>query len=241
MAQSPQPTWLLFTKSAGYEHSVIKAGPGERSHLGNQLLPLFGQRGLSLRESKDGALFELGSVQDFAGFVFYTSGDLSTEGTDKQPPMSAAGKAALLFAVESGKPFIGLHSAADTFHSPKEGPVDPYIAMLGGEFESHGDQQVATARILDPDFPGIGTQADWTFHEEWYVLKHIARDIQPIQQLETQGMKGDMYQRAPFPLTWTRRHGKGRIFYTGLAHREETVASEVFLRLVGGAIDWCRR
>jgi type 1 glutamine amidotransferase len=60
--------------------------------------------------------------------------------------MSARGKEALLAAIRNGKGFIGVHSASDTFHS-KEEPyetqpqLDPYIAMLGGEFLSHGSQQ----------------------------------------------------------------------------------------------------
>ncbi len=240
MAQATPAMWLLFTKSAGYEHSVIKSDIGQPSHLGRCLKPLFETRNLGLRESKDGSLFEPETIGAFAGFVFFTSGDLTTPGTDQQPPMSAAGKAALLRAVQNGKPFIGLHSAADTFHGPADGPVDPYIAMLGGEFEAHGDQQVAAATIDDPTFPGIGQQNDWTFNEEWYVLKNLASDLKPIQQLKTAGMKGNMYQRDPFPLTWTRTHGQGRLFYTGLAHREETVASEAFLNLIGGAVDWCR-
>jgi hypothetical protein len=43
---------------------------------------------------------------------------LTETGSDKNPPMSPAGKAALLEAIHNGKGFIGTHSATDTFHSP---------------------------------------------------------------------------------------------------------------------------
>jgi type 1 glutamine amidotransferase len=239
-AQESPRQWLIFTKSAGFEHSVIKSDGATPSHLAACLRPLFEDRGLRWIESKDGRLFEKDQISRFAGFIFYTSGDLTTEGTDKQPPMSPQGKQNLLDAVASGVPFIGLHCASDTFHSPKEGPVDPFIQMVGGEFLWHGDQQVAKARVVDPNFPGVGQQADWTFNEEWYVLHNLASDLRPIHLLETAGMKGEHYQRDPFPLSWTRLHGRGRVFYTGLAHREDTVAGKPFLNLVGGAIDWCR-
>lgn len=245
MAQNPAPTeakrnWLLFTKSAGYEHSIVKRSVDAPSHLARCIRPVFETRGLEMIESKDGGLFEPATISQFAGFIFCTSGDLLTPGTDGQPPMSAEGKSALLDAIAGGVPFIGLHCASDTFHSPDRGPVDPFIAMLGGEFESHGEQQVAALEIADPAFPGAGAEADWTIREEWYALRNLAADIKPIHRLRTGGMNGDMYRREPFPITWTRAHGKGRVFYTALAHREETVASEAFLNLVGGAVDWCR-
>ena len=233
--------WLLFTKSAGFEHDVIKRKGDEPSYLAKHLTPLFAERGITLVESKDGRLFEPEAIKAYAGFVFYTTEDLTTPGKDGQPPMTKAGKAALLSAVAAGVPFIGLHCASDTFHALEGQPPDEFTRMLGGEFDSHGEQQRATARIVDANFPGIGTHADWTFNEEWYALKNHAPDIRPIQVLETKGMKGDTYQREPFPITWTREHGKGRVFYTALGHREDVIAGRPFQRLIGGAIDWCRR
>ena len=39
--------------------------------------------------------------------------------------------------------------------------------------------------------------------------------------LDTKGMKGECYQRPPYPATWARMHGKGRVFYTSMGHRED--------------------
>jgi len=58
-----------------------------------------------------------GVSQGFDAVFFYTTGDLTSEGTDKQPPMSTAGKQALLDYVNKGGGFVGTHSAADTFHT----------------------------------------------------------------------------------------------------------------------------
>lgn len=239
-AAAPSGRWLLFTKSAGYEHSVIQRKGANPSHLAKSLSPIFAERNLELVESKDGTQFDSSTIGTFSGFIFYTSGDLTTPGNDKQPPMSAQGKQNLLDAIAAGTPFIGLHCASDTFHSPADGPIDPFIKMVGGEFDSHGEQQVATLKLVDIGFPGVGARRDWTFNEEWYGLKNLGDDLRVIHELQTAGMKGEMYQRDPFPLTWTRAHGKGRVFYTGLAHREDVIASPTFLNLIRGAVDWCR-
>ena len=100
---------------------------------------------------KDGGVFASKDFPTFDGFVFETQGDLSAEKSlDGTPPMTAEGKKNLLDAVADGKGFVGCHCASDTFHSPGPGTrrrtrdkVDPYIAMLGGEFIVHGAQQKA--------------------------------------------------------------------------------------------------
>jgi uncharacterized protein len=229
--------WLLYTKSAGFEHATIRREGEAPSFLARQLAPVFAARRLSLTESKDGRLFEPADIGRFQGFVFYTSGDLTTPGTDGEPPMTAAGKQALLDAVAAGVPFIGLHCAADTFRTEPTAAIDPYIKMLGGEFEAHGEQQRGIVRVVDE---ALGGKPDaWNIVEEWYALRRIADDVRPVHLLEPQTLKGDMYRREPFPITWTRQHKKGRVFYTAIGHREDVVASPAYAMLIGKALDWC--
>jgi hypothetical protein len=41
--------------------------------------------------------------------------------------------------------------------------------QLGGEFLSHGSQQEARVRVVDPKFPGLqGSTETFSFKEEWY-------------------------------------------------------------------------
>ena len=58
-----------------------------------------------------------------------------------------------------GKGFVGSHCASDTFHSAGDrnknqeaGKQDAYIAMLGGEFISHGSQQKASSCSISITF-----------------------------------------------------------------------------------------
>jgi hypothetical protein len=154
--------------------------------------------------------------------------------------MTAAGKRALLEAVRQGKGFLGIHAATDSFRGTGDGrPIDPYIAMLGGEFVSHGEQQTARMTVANPHFPGLeqlGT--GFELHEEWYALRNFAPDLHVLLVHETEGMRGDMYARPPFPATWARRHGDGRVVYTSLGHREDVWTHPAFEQIVTGALRW---
>ena len=140
-----------------------------------------------------------------------------------------------------GKGFVGIHSAAATFHKPESGggTADPYIGMLGGAFIHHGAEQTATVTVPDPAFPGCGALGrEWTCHEEWYSNQAFAPDLHAILVMQTGGMEGSDYRRPPYPLAWARRHGKGRVWYTGMGHREDIWRSPQFRSLLLGGIEW---
>ncbi len=227
---------LFFTKSSSYEHSVVKRKGEEPGYAEKILIDLGKPRGFDVTASKDGSLFSDEYLNAFDAIVFYTCGDLMQAGKDKQPPMTAAGKQALLDAVYQGKPFVGIHCASDTFHGP-EGEIDPYIAMLGGEFIVHGKQQESKSVVVDAKFPG-SPRDDFKLVEEWYSLKNFANDLHVILAQQTEGMTGPMYQRPAYPGTWARMHGKGRVFYTSMGHREDVWANPMYQEMLMGALGW---
>src|SRR6516162_3704631 len=51
-------------------------------------------------------------------------------------------------------------------------------------------------------------------------------------------MKGSMYQRPPYPNTWARMEGNGRVWYTALGHREDVWTNPVFQQILVGGIKW---
>ena len=86
--------------------------------------------------------------------------------------------------------------------------------MIGGEFIIHGDQQESKIMIADPEFPGVargfGKEGkSFKITDEWYALKHFPDDLHVILYQVTDGMKGHMYERPNFPMTWARPYGKG--------------------------------
>jgi type 1 glutamine amidotransferase len=133
---------------------------------------------------------------------------------------------------------VAFHAANDSFHSAP-GKISDFIAMLGGEFVTHGNQQKAKMKLVSPEFPGTQDLGDgFEMLEEWYALNNFAKDLHVILVQETAGMKDACYQRPPFPATWARKHGKGRVFYTSLGHREDVWTSKIFQQIVLGGFAW---
>ena len=242
---------LFFSKSSGFEHSAIHRPNGELS-FAEKLLQQWGpEENIEFTFSKDGSLFNPKYLDQFDAYFFYTTGNLTEAGTDKNPPMTPEGKKAFLDAIHGGKGFIGTHSASDTFHSPnydhpdtryKNDPPDqrdPYIVMLGGEFIVHGAQQHSRMIPIDRHFPGMEDfPEDFRPQEEWYSLKNFAPDLHVILLQDTAGMKGPMYQRPPYPATWAHPYGRGRVFYTNMGHREDIWTNPVFKKLIFGGVHW---
>lgn len=131
--------------------------------------------------------------------------------------------------------------------------ADPYTQMIGGELIVHGTQQIAKARVIDPKFPGFANRGESIeLMEEWYSMTNFAPDMHVILLQDTSGMRDPNangkdwppsgwdtpYQRPPYPSTWARMQGKGRVFYTSLGHREDVWLSPLFQEILFGGIAW---
>ena len=233
---------LYFTRSNGFVHGPVARHNGELAFSEKWLMELGKEHGIEVVCSKDGSVFD-DDLDQWDTVAFYTSGNLCEQSADDNSPcISTKGKAALLSWVEAGGGFVGFHSATDSFRTDK---IDPYIAMLGGEFIVHGSQQNAWMRATTPDFPGTKGVADFRMMEEWYAHFKFARDMQVLLIQDTTDMQktgGDAcYDRAPFPATWVRNHGKGRVFYTSMGHREDVWESDIFKKIVLGGFSWTLR
>jgi hypothetical protein len=132
---------LFFTKSSGFQHSVITRSEKEPEKLAyaEQILTDLGAKhGFDVTCSKDGTIFTPENLKQYDVIAFYTTGDLTKDSDKyatkkdangkrvedkdkllwKEPGMGDAGKAALFDAIRQGKGFMGFHCATDTFHSP---------------------------------------------------------------------------------------------------------------------------
>jgi uncharacterized protein len=238
---------LFFTKAAGNEHAVIKVVEGQPSLAQKILTELGDKNGFEVTHSKDGRIFTPEGIAKYDGFVFYTTGDLTTEGVDKNPPMPAGGKDVLLEAIRKGKAFVGIHVASDTFLTPGErfadngDATDPFLKMVGGEFIQHGQQQKARVFVADPKFPGHDVK-DFELFEEFYSFKNLAKDMHVVLWLGTWSLlntgRDSVYRRAPYPLAWAKPYGKGRVFYTALGHRDDVWQNPMFQNMVVGGLRW---
>jgi type 1 glutamine amidotransferase len=230
-AQAAPKRILFFSKSSGFEHDMIKRKGGQPGKAEKILAELGAKNNIEFTFTKDGSVFTPENIAKYDAFFFYTTGDLTEPGTDKNPPMSKEGKAAFLQAIANGKGFIGTHSASDTFHSPggkEHGPAryrddgasaDPYVKMLGAEFIIHGSQQRAHQICVDKNFPGMSAvPVDFGPLEEWYSLKDFAPDlhvllVQDTSNMDKSGNNKHAYDRPNYPSTWAHEYGHGQVLY----------------------------
>ena len=123
---------------------------------------------------------------------------------------------AFLDWIKSGKGFVGMHSASDTFHH-----FQPFIEMLGGEFKTHDKDQVQVEAInQDQDCPACRhLGATWKVFDEIYLFKNFERTnvhgLLGLDKHPNNKTPGD------YPISWCKEYGKGRVFYTSLGHRED--------------------
>jgi len=236
-ADKKKQKMLYFTRSAGFEHGVVRRRGDELSHSEKTLIEMGNSAGFEVECSKDGRIFD-GDLDGYDCIGFYTSGDLTRPNKNNTPPMTPDGKQNLLEAIAAGKGFVAFHAATDSFRGKG---VDPYIAMIGGEFISHGPQQEARLTVTSPKFPGLSvleSAESISLKEEWYAQHKFAEDLHVILVQETEGMNGGCYQRPPFPATWARMHEKGRVFYTSFGHRDDIWTNPTVQAIMLGGIAW---
>ncbi|MGQ9820463.1 MAG: ThuA domain-containing protein [Thermogutta sp.] len=229
---------LYFSRSAGFQHSVVARQNGELAHSEKILVEWGKEYGIEVVCTKDGRVFDE-DLDQFAAIALYATGDLTKPIPDRdEPPMTERGLKRFLDAVAAGKGVVGFHAAIDAFHSRGD-EISPYIRMLGGEFLTHGRQQEAVMKVVSPKFPGMENLGDsFRMMEEWYAMKNLASDLHVILVQETEGMVDDCYQRPPYPATWARLHEKGRVFYTSLGHREDVWTSDIMKQITVGGFAW---
>src|SRR5215469_5599871 len=80
-------------------------------------------------------------------------------------------KEAFIEWVKSGRGFVGMHSASDTFHN-----FAPYIDMIGAEFKTHEAQVEVEPINQDSACPACShLPATWKVYDEIYQFKNFDR------------------------------------------------------------------
>ncbi|HOX56385.1 MAG TPA: ThuA domain-containing protein [Candidatus Paceibacterota bacterium] len=124
-------------------------------------------------------------------------------------------KQAFLDWIKSGKGFVGMHSATDTFHK-----FAPYIEMIGAQFKTHGAQVEVDAINQDSECPICRhLPGSWKVFDEIYQFKNFDRS--KVHGLLTLDEHPNDKTPGDYPIAWCKDYGKGRVFYTSLGHRED--------------------
>ena len=225
-ATAQRKTRLLFvTQCKGFRHQVLHQAEEIMEQLGAK--SGFDVTVTQMAESK----LTPANLKNLDVIVFYTTGDL---------PLSDAQKAALLDWIRSGKFFLGIHSATDTFYKWPE-----YGEMIGGYFNKHPWTQDTDVTIKTEDRTHPATRhlpEGWSMKEEIYQIKDfIGRDkahvLVSLDQTKTD-MTRPGVEAKDFPLVWWRDYGKGKVMYNAMGHRPDVWTSDWYQTMIVNAIKW---
>jgi hypothetical protein len=211
---------LVVTVTKGYRHASIPTA--------ERLLERLGQESgaytvdFALTDADLASKMSIGALAGYDGVVFAsTTGDLPLP--DRE---------AFLAWIADGHGFVGIHAATDTFHG-----WPPYLEMIGGEFQKHGPQVKVSVRVEDQAHPATRDLASpFDVFDEIYEFQRFDRSrVHALLALDKHPQQGTP---GFYPLAWTRSHGKGRVFYTALGHREDVLEAPWFGRHLLGGIVW---
>jgi hypothetical protein len=109
--------------------------------------------------------------------------------------------------IENGHALIGMHSCSDTFHG-----YPPYIALLGGEFQTHGAQVAVDMYNQDRAHPAVRHLGPvWTVYDEIYEFKNFERA--KVHGLLTLDKHPQTMVPGDYPVSWAKSVGtSGKVF-----------------------------
>jgi hypothetical protein len=219
-------TRLLFvTQCKGFRHQVL--------HQAEEIMEKLGATNgfdVTITQMAETKLTPQ-NLKNLDVIVFYTTGEL---------PLTDAQKTALLDWVKSGKFFLGIHSATDTFYKWPE-----YGQMIGGYFNQHPWTQDVEVTIKTEDRTHPVTRhlpEGWTMKEEIYQIKDfIGRDKSHVLVSLDQS-KTDMTRKGvvakDFPLVWWHDYGRGKVMYNAMGHRPDVWTTDWYQTMTANAIKW---
>jgi len=142
-------------------------------------------------------------------------------------------------AVRNGCGLAGWHGGmCDAFRNDTE-----YQFMTGGQWVAHpGGILPFTVRDLDPRNPLTRGLKPFRMRSEQYYL-HTDPGNQVLAWTTFSGKHGDApwIRGTRMPVVWTRRYGRGRVFYCSLGHVDADFETPQVFELVKRGIQWAAR
>lgn len=218
---------LVVTTTKGWHHESLHAGFVALKEMGNRnffdVVLYENPRGLTDKYA-----------EQFQVIIFLnTTGDI----------FDSAQQKVMERFIQSGKGFVGIHSASDT-----EYDWAWYTKLVGRMFKIHPAVQTAKLKVLDNKFPGLQSFANgalWT--EEWYDfgpetitgLNYVLGvDESTYDPKVSWGEKKSTGMGEMHPLAWYHNYDGGRSFYSALGHLPTNFSNEAFLNHLYAGILW---
>jgi uncharacterized protein len=153
-----------------------------------------------------------------------------TMGTIPGDPLTA-----LLEAVCGGVGIAGFHGGmGDAFRDATD-----YQFMVGGQFVAHPDgiKDYVVHIVDDPLTEGL---ADFRVHSEQYYM-HVDPSNHVLATTVFEPAEASWVGGTVMPVAWTRRWGKGRVFYSSLGHAPEELDVHEARELLRRGMEWAAR
>ena len=226
--QSAPKKILVITQSAGFRHQPVNRAGKDTCQVERVLAEIGEQSGVFTTVNSQNAIESITreNLKQFDGIFFYTTGMLLPAGDPRD---------ALMEFIQSGKGFVGAHSAADTFKK-----YDGYVKMINGTFAGHPWNAGGTNGFLnhEPSHPTVAMLGkEFMWKDEIYQYNNF--DPKAVRVLFSLNMAKSKPQM-PYhvPVCWVRSFGKGRVFFTNLGHNGSTWENETFHKHLIEGFKW---
>lgn len=226
-AQPKQFKALLITETAGWHHESIPDGVAAMKEMATR-------HHFELAWHQEASLLTDKSLEGIHVLIF-----LNTTGNIFD---SAEQKTVERF-IQSGKGFVGIHSASDT-----EYDWEWYTQLVGRMFYLHPPVQTARLQLTAQAFQGLqGFAGNPLWTDEWYefgpekvnglnyILSVDESSYNPSAKSSTKETKG---MGAFHPIAWYHEFDGGRSFYTALGHMPAVYREPAFLQHLYAGIYW---
>ncbi|HEY2156957.1 MAG TPA: PVC-type heme-binding CxxCH protein, partial [Isosphaeraceae bacterium] len=208
-AEAAGPTRLSVLFLGDHGHHA----PADRAA---QLIPVMAGRGIDVTYTEDiASALNPSTLAKYDALLVFAN-------IDNIAPDQAR---ALLDYVAGGGGFAPIHCASFCFRNNPD-----VVALIGAQFLRHGTGTFDT-KVVDADHPITSGLIPFRTWDETYVhAKHNPKDRHVLQvRVDTEGEE---------PWTWTRTHGKGRVFYTAYGHDARTWDQPGFHDLIERGLRW---
>lgn len=227
MAADAPARLLVVTVTQGFRHKSIETAEPIIEQLGRES-GLFRVNYLRqpAGEEEFAKAFAPEALAEFDGVIFAsTTGELPIPDVD-----------GFLSWVKSGKAFIGMHAASDTFKSN-----DAYVEMIGGHFAGHpwnagGEHAFVVHEPSHPLASMVPERFRWKDEIYQYDLRYNPDNLRVLVSLDMTASN----PKEPWhvPVSWVRNYGEGRVFYTNFGHNNATWQEPSYQQHLIAGIRW---
>ena len=216
-------TVLVYSRTQGFRHQSIPFGVHALTEMGKRT------GAFNVVASEDHAVFNSPSFMNYDGVIM-----LNTTGNDVIPQ----GRARENFErfLMNGKGLIGIHAATDCHRNWSN-----YLEAMGGLFDGHpwGANHTVSLYNEEPNHPICNhIQTGDRIRDEIYQYRedsYFTRDkLRILLSLDLNGKnmkaKGMKRKDHDYAVSWIRKYGNSRVFYSNLGHNNETYHNPMALQ-----------